>query len=50
MVQGLGLGLDLEGPGLGLVLGYWILASTTTLFITNIAAIAAIFKLEGLNL
>jgi len=44
-VQGLGLDLEgsghglvlsLEGPGLGLVL--WILALTTTLFITNIAA------------
>jgi len=36
-----GLGLGLEGPGLGLVgpgLGLWILALTTTLFITNIAA------------
>jgi len=40
-----GLGLDLEGPGLGLeatglglVLGLWILALTTTLFITNISA------------
>jgi len=29
-----GSGLSLEGPGLGL----WILALTTTLFITNIAA------------
>jgi len=43
----LGLGLGLEGPGLGLglvslgldlVLGHCILALTTTLFITNIAA------------
>jgi len=33
------LGLALEGPGLGLVLGLCILAFTTTLFITNIAAI-----------
>jgi len=33
-VQGLGLDLSLEGPGLGL----WILALTATLFITNIAA------------
>jgi len=35
---GLGLGLGLEGPDLGLVLGLWILALITTLFITNIAA------------
>jgi len=35
---GLGLGLGFEGPDLGLVLGFWILALTTTLFITNIAA------------
>jgi len=33
---GLGLGLGLDCPGLGLVL--WILALTTALFITNIAA------------
>jgi len=41
-------GLDLEGPGLsleGLGLSLWILALTTTLFITNIAA-----SLKGLNL
>jgi len=38
-VLSLGFSLDLESPGLGLEgLGLWILALTTTLFITNIAA------------
>jgi len=32
----IGLGLGLEGTGLGLVLGLWILASTTTLPFTRL--------------